>query len=455
MKKADFITEKVLRTIRDAMPKAAERRVLVALSGGPDSMCLLTALLRLNYRVEAAHCNFHLRGIHSDSDALFVQQQCKKLNVPLHLTHFDTQTEAAQQGESLEMAARRLRYAWFEEVMRATGIRMLCVAHHLNDNVETALLNLTRGTGIRGLTGMLTQNKHIVRPMLNLTRQEVEEFLKVERIDFVTDHTNTDTRFRRNKIRHEVLPLLRSLNPSVDDAIANTMQHLAGTAALAEYAIRHLCRGVCQTADSGIDIDKAALLSLPLSAEGRKALLHELLRPYRFPSISSEILGLFDRNPGAIFENQEYIATLTAKGVSVRLKPIPFAPVPLPQDGMVNLPDGTRLRTQRIRRNELAEIPRSADTACLDADKVVGTLHCRSVEEGDRFSPFGMRGTKLVSDYLTDRKRSRIDKMSARVVCDEQRIVWLVGERPDNHYAITSDTRNVLLIKTQKNKNNS
>ena len=450
MQKDSPITQKVLRTIRTAMPETEDRRVLVALSGGADSMCLLTALLRLGYKVEAAHCNFHLRGTHSDNDALFVQRHCQQQNVPLHLTDFDTKYEAELHGESIEMAARRLRYAWFEEVIQTTGIQILCVAHHLNDNVETTLLNLTRGTGIRGLTGMARHHKHIVRPMLTLTRQEIEDFLEEESIDFVTDHTNTDTRFRRNKIRHEVLPLLHSINPSVDQAIADTMQHLSGTACLAEYAVNHLRNILCKDVDKGIDIDKTTLLSLPFPTEGRQALLHELLAPYQFSPVLSDIFAGFSKEPGSIFESRDYIATHTAKGLSIRPKPKHCPPLALPFNDTVLLPNGTLLQTQCLARTELPEIPRSADTACLDADKVKETLHCRSIQEGDRFRPFGMHGTKLVSDYLTDRKRSRIEKMATCVVCDGSQIVWLIGERPDDRYAITSNTRNILLIKAKK-----
>ena len=444
------ITQKVLRTIRTAMPETEDGRVLVALSGGADSMCLLTALLRLGYKVEAAHCNFHLRGTHSDNDALFVQRHCQQQNVPLHLTDFDTKHEAELHGESIEMAARRLRYAWFEEVIQTTGIQILCVAHHLNDNVETTLLNLTRGTGIRGLTGMAQHHKHIVRPMLTLTRQEIEDFLKEQSIEFVTDHTNTDTRFRRNKIRHEVLPLLRSINPSVDQAITDTMQHLSGTACLAEYAVNHLRNVLCKDVDKGIDIDKTTLQSLPFPTEGRLALLHELLAPYQFSPVLSDIFAGFSKEPGSIFESRDYIATHTAKGLSIRMKPKHCPPLALPFNDTVLLPNGTLLQTQCLARTELPEIPRSADTACLDADKVKETLHCRSIQEGDRFRPFGMRGTKLVSDYLTDRKRSRIEKMATCVVCDGSQIVWLIGERPDDRYAITPNTRNILLIKAKK-----
>lgn len=450
MHKDSPITQKVLRTIRTAMPETEDGRVLVALSGGADSMCLLTALLRLGYKAEAAHCNFHLRGTHSDNDAHFVQRHCQQQNVPLHLTDFDTKHEAELHGESIEMAARRLRYAWFEEVIQTTGIQILCVAHHLNDNVETTLLNLTRGTGIRGLTGMARHHKHIVRPMLTLTRQEIEDFLKKESIEFVTDHTNTDTRFRRNKIRHEVLPLLRSINPSVDQTIADTMQHLSGTACLAEYAVNHLRNVLCKDVDKGIDIDKTTLLSLPFPTEGRQALLHELLAPYQFSPVLSDIFAGFSKEPGSIFESRDYIATHTAKGLSIRMKPKHCPPLALPFNDTVLLPNGTLLQTQCLARTELPEIPRSADTACLDADKVKESLHCRSIQEGDRFRPFGMRGTKLVSDYLTDRKRSRIEKMATCVVCDGSQIVWLIGERPDDRYAITSNTRNILLIKAKK-----
>ena len=435
---------KLLTFIREQNMVQPGDTVICAVSGGADSMALLWAMYllkeKLGIRLEAAHFNHNLRGEESKQDAEFVRKFCEFHDIPLHFG----EGNVIPGKKGLGAAARDARYAFLRSL---DGI--IATAHTADDNAETMLLNLTRGTGIRGLTGMSQQHKHIVRPMLMLTRQEVENFLKEEGIGFVTDHTNTDTRFRRNKIRHEVLPLLRSLNPSVDQSIADTMRHLSGTAALADYAVHQLRDRICQKAGTGIDIDQTAWQHLPLPAEGREALLHELLAPYRFSPILSDILKSFDREPGAVFENHEYIATHTHKGLSIRRKPTRFVAMPLPESGTVILPDGTRLRLLSLERNELQDIPRSANTACIDADKVTSELLCRSTTKGDRFRPFGMHGTKLVSDYLTDRKRSRIDKMAAQVVCDGAHIAWLIGERIDDRYAITADTRRVIIIRAE------
>jgi len=444
---ADAATRRVLSAVAAALPFAPPARLLTALSGGADSVALLLALRALGYDVEAAHCNFRLRGAESDRDERFVVALCRRLGVKLHLTAFDTAASAARAGESIEMAARRLRYAWFYRLLDATGCRAVAVAHHVGDDVETLLLNLLRGTGIRGLTGMEMHGGRVVRPLLRLTRGDIERFLEAARQDFVTDSTNRETRFRRNKIRLEVLPLLRSLNPSADRALLTAMHHLEGSAALADYAARTIAATAVRRLSDGVRIDTEALLALPLPDSGREALLHEWMGPFGFPPQTvADVVRDLRGQPGACYEAADYLAVRDRGFLEVRRRPVRFSACPLPEEGTLRLPSGLRLRLRRLPRREQDAIPRERRTACLDADTLCGPLTCRSTETADRFRPFGMKGTKLVSDLLTDRKRTRIDKLAATVVCDAQGIVWLTGERPAARCAVTPQTTRLLLI---------
>lgn len=442
MPSSDF-SRRVARDIAAHSLLAPGSCVVVGLSGGADSVALFLVLLRLGYHVEAAHCNFHLRGAESNRDAAFVTDLCARYGVPLHRADFETARSARLAGVSIEMQARDERYAFFESVRRQTGAVAIAVAHHRDDNVETLLLNLVRGAGLRGLHGMAWRNGHVVRPMLGVTRSDVENFLRAEGETFVTDSTNTDTAIRRNLIRHEVLPLLRRLNPSVDATLDATARRLAEADELCRYALDHVRRKVCTPLPDGEVIDAAALLHLPAA----RSLLFELLRPYGFaPGVCGEIFDGLSGPPGALYDAGDWLAVRGRSTVEVRRRPVRFDAVPLADGDAAPLPDGRRLRMQRLSMAALGVVPRVPSVAALDAASIEGPLVCRSVRRGDRFTPLGMRGSRLVSDYLTDRKRSRIDKMAATAVCDARGIVWLVGERPDERCRVTEATTEVVLL---------
>lgn len=414
--------------------------VLVALSGGADSVALLLALLSSGFRVEAAHCNFHLRGKESDRDERFVRQLCRERGIGLHLRHFDTLKAARDGGISIEMAARQLRYAFFDELLRTTGAEAVAVAHHRDDNNETLLLNLARGTGLRGLTGMAWRTGNVVRPMLDLTRRDAEAYLEREGQGYVTDSTNLKTVFKRNRIRHEVMPLLRRLNPSADEAIAATMRRLSEAEALYLFAVETLKRDVAKPRGGGIEIDIAKLKGCPAPA----TLLHEMLSPYGFPPATiAEMARELDGRPGAVYEGGGYVATRDRGRLIAQRRPARVKGIALPGEGCIDLPDGSRLR---LSLREGATICRERSVACLDADKLRGGLICRSLRTADRFVPYGMEGSKLASDYLTDRKRTRIEKMAALAVCDGEGIAWIVDERPAARCAVGRETRRTMFI---------
>ena len=415
-------------------------RYLVALSGGADSVALLLCMLRGGYEIEAAHCNFQLRGEESERDERFVRELCEQRGVRLHTVRFDTRAAAAERHESIEMAARRLRYEWFDALRRERKLDYVAVAHHRDDNVETFLLNLLRGAGIHGLTGMRSERGGVVRPLLETTHAEILQFLESEGQPFVTDSTNADTLFRRNKIRHELLPLLRTINPSADATIADTVRRLSDAERFFDYAVSALADQVMRRCGDVLKIDLAALQRTPAP----NLLLFELLSSYGFNGAETE--EILTAKTGGCWQSATHIATRTNTAIEVAPMPQPVAETALPQEGTLALPGGRTIAVERMPRERLGGIPRDPNIAVLDADALDTYIYIRSVRTGDRFSPFGMRGTQLVSDYLTNRRRSRIDKLRALAVCDSAGILWLAGERPDNRAAVKPETKNIVKL---------
>lgn len=421
--------------------------MLIALSGGADSVALLLMMQEQGKARAAAHCNFRLRGAESDRDEQFVRRLCRERGIPLFVTRFDTAAEAARTGESVEMAARRLRYGWFARLCREQGFEAVAVAHHADDNAETFLLNLVRGAGLHGLTGMAEARPGVVRPLLHMTRGDILDYLRRKGQDYMTDSTNSDTRFRRNKVRNEVMPLLRDLNPDICRTLNATARRLAEAEAIYRYGAGRLKADICRPAadGDGLEADRDKLLKAPAPA----TLLHEWLTPYGFtPQQAAEALTL---RPGALMGAPAAAPRwlLTRAGDRIVVAPAPEAcpPTQVPAtDGIFLHTNGTELSVRRMSREALGAIPREAHLAALDADCIEGCLRIRPYAPADRFRPFGLRGTKLVSDLLTERGATRIDKLRALVAEDDAGIVWLVGHRPAQRCAITDRTRRVVVL---------
>ena len=400
----------LLRAVRDflaAREDTANRPLYCALSGGADSVALACALWILEVPFTALHVNFGLRGAESERDEAFVRDFCRLHDIPLQVRTFDTREEAARTGESLEMAARRLRYAWFAELGGA-----VCVAHHLEDQAETLLLRLLRGAGLRGLTAMrAVRADGVWRPLLQVRKAEILAFLAELQQPYVTDSTNADTQFRRNFVRHRLMPRLREMNPSVDTTLAATAEHLHEALSVYEVGMSLLDAELLTERPNGrteIDLDAVRRRG----AAGREWLRERLAQRGFSPEVSAAV-----------------------HGARLLLETDTLPPLPVLQ-----------LR-EYVR--EVAFLPaRAADCVTIDAEAVVGQPFVRRVQTGDRFAPFGMhRGTKLVSDYLTDRHRSVLEKRAAAVVCDETGILWLVGETVDRRAAVTASTQRVLEIR--------
>ena len=400
-------------------------KVIIALSGGADSVALLCLLQTLGYNCEAAHCNFHLRGKESDRDEAFVCQLCAKRQVPLHIVHFNTVRTAEERHISIEMAARELRYEWFEEIRRKSGANVIAVAHHRDDSVETLLLNLIRGTGINGLRGIRPKNGHIVRPLLCLDRKEIINYLNRTGQDYVTDSTNLQDEYTRNKIRLNLLPMMQEINPSVKESIFNTAEHLSEVSIIYKKSIEEATKRVQTT--EGICIDALMQETAP------ETLLFEILYPLGFNAAQiRDIYRALEGQPGKTFSSEHWRVVKDRKYLLIEAYQQVEQPL-LAMEKYSLTPDFI--------------IPRDKEVACFDADKLLHPLSLRLWQQGDVFTRFGMKGRKKVSDYIT-----LLRKEQQWVLCCGKDIIWLVGERTDNRFRVDSSTQRVLIIHIIKKK---
>ena len=417
-------------------PSGAEA-VLVALSGGADSVALLRALLELGYRCEAVHCNFHLRDKESDRDELFVTDLCQALGVTLHKTDFQTADYAREQGISIEMAAREQRYAFFRQLMETGHYAAVAVAHHRDDNAETILLNLIRGTGLQGLTGMPYSNDGTVRPLLDVSRGDILDYLHHLGQDYVTDSTNLTPDVKRNAVRLRLMPLLRELNPAITDTLLNN----AANARDAISYIRQQAYNINKVAqdDGSVAIDKRDI--------GSQALLFELLHPLGFtPAQIANVWQGLDDQPGAVFRSATHELLRDRERIIVRELSVSVSMSVSFSSGESATLMGQTVSTRIVAASEVDEISRDPRVACLDAYKVGSSLTLRQTQQGDRFVPFGAKGSKLVSRYMIDHKFSAFQKERQLVLTNGADIVWLVGQRPDDRYRVVKETKNFLIV---------
>ena len=426
-----MLVKKVKEFIEKEDLFSKQDKILVALSGGADSVALTRILITLGYHCEAAHCNFELRAEESDRDEDFVHNFCRSLNIKCHSIHFETRRYAAQQSISIEMAARELRYNWFSKICEESDCQVVAVAHHKDDSVETMLLNLIRGTGINGLLGIRPKNGNVVRPLLCASRQEVVAYLHRMNQTYVTDSTNLEDEYTRNKIRLNLLPLMEEINPSVKDGLVKTASYLNDISKVYQQAIKESIDRIFITPEKEISIEK--LMNEPAP----QALLFEVLSPLGFNSTQvEEVYGSLNGQPGKRFISSQWQVVkdrdllLIEKVKTANDKPqIIFEEVLLTKDFV---------------------IPKDKNTACFDANKFKGVISIRKWEKGDYFIPFGMKGKKLVSDFMTDSKFSLLKKEQQWVLSCNDQIAWLIGERTDNRFRIDDSTQKVIIAKLGK-----
>lgn len=412
---------------------------LVALSGGADSVCLLRCLKALGYHLEAIHCNFRLRGEESNRDELFCQELCRKLDVPLHLAHFDTRGYARLHHVSIEMAARELRYAHFKNLCKDMGAGGVCVGHHQDDSVETILINLVRSTGIHGLAGIAPENDCIYRPLLCVSRKEITDYLQTIQQNYIIDSTNLVADVQRNKMRLEVIPLLESVNPAAQQNILQTALRLADVVSILDGWMEQVARWK----------PRGPYWYFPLREVTHEYILWYLLRNHHFTS--KQVDNIYqNRNNGSgrVWTSKTH-ELLIDRGqlVLAQRNDEPQKTIIIPEPGVYRYDATLKVRLSVTTAPTSVQTVKDKRCAYMDFDKVSFPLVLRPVQPADRFQPFGMKGTKLLSDYMTDRKMSLFEKRRQQVLTDHQgHILWVVEERLADPCKMTTATQTILKV---------
>ncbi|MBQ9473336.1 MAG: tRNA lysidine(34) synthetase TilS [Bacteroidales bacterium] len=425
-----------------------DSRLLVALSGGMDSSVLCRLLHEGGFRFAVAHCNFHLRPGDCDRDEAFVRSLAARYGVECHVAQFDTTAYAAAHHLSIEEAARQLRYDFFRQLAAQMGYCAIATAHHADDSVETFFLNLLRGTGISGLHGILPSHDGIVRPLLPFSRSQIEAYATANNVSHVEDCTNADTRYRRNAIRHQLMPLLRSLSPSVDSVMLANIDRMRDVELVYRSAVEAVRRQLLRSDGDTAIVDLQGLLALQ---EPRRTYLYELMAPYGFSfHDAATLLAMPPASSGQqlLSPTHKLLKNRTQLLITPRHAPQAGAPrelsyqsclsgVAVPLDGaLLQLSlgpyDGTPLR-------------QPSNTALINADGLAWPLRLRHWRKGDRFKPFGMKGSQLLSNYFSNHKFSLLQKEQAWLLTDSNdAILWLVGHRAADHTRITPATKQLL-----------
>ena len=432
---------------------------LVALSGGADSVALLLCLKELGYCVEAVHCNFQLRGEESMRDERFCEELCQRENIPLHKVHFDTQSYADLHKVSIEMAARELRYHYFFQLKEALNAEGICVGHHKEDSVETILINLVRGTGLSGLMGIRPRKNDIIRPLLCVTRQEIEDYLHRHASTFVTDSTNLVDDVVRNKIRLNVLPQLTEINPSVTEAILTTANHLSEVEAIVQESLKEALEKAVHFFYSESSVSQSSLSKHPFQLDltivrafpSPAYLLFYILKPLGFSSSQiAEMVSHLDGQTGQLWYSSTHELTHD-RGFFMVLPREEGEPrtLVIPETGryVYDKQLSLRLTERTLVPSSTVSFSKNPIIVDLDASSIRFPLTLRRVAEGDRFTPLGMRGSQLVSDFLTNLKRNRFEKRNQLVLLDATgTILWVLGLRINDHFKLTPQSTSCLRI---------
>jgi tRNA(Ile)-lysidine synthase len=418
-------------------------RILLAVSGGIDSMVMTHLFLQTGTETGIAHCNFTLRALESDKDEEMVREYASKYNIPFYSARFETKSFAKKNGLSVQMAARELRYEWFERIRKENGYKAVAVAHNLNDNIETLLINLTRGTGIAGLTGMRPSVNNIIRPLLFATRQEITSYCIKNHLVFREDNSNSDTKYTRNKIRHLVIPVLKEINPSIENTLRETAERFTGINEILTKFISELRETI--SLKKG-DIIKFKVSQLKVHFQN-KTLIFELFKPFGITNVMLDdlIKVINGKTGGQIFTNTHRIIKNRSE--------IIVSPENCGNDRFYEIENIQEFsKVPEIISAEYEdisasfEIPEDQFTACIDSVKVRFPLIIRRWKSGDHFYPFGMKNKKKLSDYFVNKKYSILEKENKLILESEGKIVWILGDRIDNRFRITGATKKAMIL---------
>ncbi len=426
------VVEEIKSRLEELPDNYEEVTYLLAVSGGIDSMVLLSAFVKLRLNFKVAHCNFQLRGYESYEEEEFVMAHCESLNVPVEVCRFDT-NDHKKGGESIQMVARRLRYEWFEQLQQKHRLKYLVLAHHLDDQIESFFINFLRGTGIRGLMGMQLLAGDRLRPMLNLTRNQIEHYANYMELEYREDSSNLDHKYVRNKIRHNVMPLMKEIRPEIHQIFIGNNRKLNEAQEALDYSLAEL------TTDLNPEqIDKNWFNELPFYYR------HAYLSAFGFSA--SQIVDMATASVGSSFFAGNWVLDVNRESLSLRVNSEPEkAQRYLESDEKVVLHE----LEFALKEVEGAQIVTDENVAALDLDTLEFPLKIRSWQEGDSFVPLGMSGEKKLSDFFTDQKMGRLEKEQQLIIENGNgAIVWVVGKRISDLFKVTDQTKQTLLIET-------
>lgn len=425
-------------------------RILIAVSGGMDSVALVQLCQKAGVKFGIAHCNFQLRGKESDADAQFVQALAEQLSVPFYQVSFDTKETAANTKKSIQVAARDLRYEWLEGIRKTNDYQYIAVGHHHNDSIETLLINLTMGCGIRGLHGILPKNGLLIRPLLFSTRADIEAYIQQHKFDYREDSSNSSTKYTRNALRHLVVPQLQRINPNLEQTFEENFLRFRETEALYDYAIQQLKKETVTEKGNTlwIDIEGVSKAPSPLS------LLYEILQKYQFKS--SKIQYIYNRR------SEESGALYTSKTHQLLRDRTHWIVSPISEEKaskytLANFDNkkgttpiaGLELHWEVF--TEKINLKTTSKTIYLDMNRLNFPLHLRHWKDGDAFYPLGMQGKKKkLSKFFKDIKMNRFDKDATWLLCDNKdAIVWVVGQRADERFKVLETTQRILKLELE------
>jgi len=435
--------ERFLEFIRAGALFNSEDRILLGVSGGIDSMVLMHLMVRAGFDVSAAHCNFRLRGEEADDDQAFVAGECKKLNVRLHAKAFSTREYAMERGISLQMAARELRYSWFFSLLPRAGCSLLSIAHNKNDVAETFLINLLRGTGLRGLTGIRERSGKVVRPLLFAERSDIKEYAMRYGVPFREDSSNRDTRYKRNSIRHKIIPEVEKLKPDFIKIIYSTALRLREADIIFTDAIEQGFSNLFHLENDEYRVKISSLREL----EPLPAYLYGFLRRWNFTRETTEdVIAAFQGTPGKQFFSQTHRLIRDREHLIITSRQSPGLTRYYIDEDATTLDVPLKIRISKHLNHKDFSIPADRKIACLDMDMLNFPLLLRKWQSGDYFQPLGMGGLKKLSDFFIDNKFSIAEKERTWILVSGSRIAWIAGYRIDDRFRITDRTKEILMI---------
>ncbi len=424
--------------------------ILIAVSGGVDSMVMAELFHRAGFNFAIAHCNFALRGAESNEDEKFVASMAEVYGVKLFVKHFKTREYAGFNKISVQMAARTLRYGWFDELIEKEGYKAIATAHHLDDQIETFFINMLRGTGISGLHGILPYRDNIVHPMMFVYRRNIEEFAGDEAVGFREDSSNRSTKYVRNKLRHDLMPILAEINPDFRKTMTFTIEKIRESEILLDHYLDEVRSHVLSNDDGAIKISIPGLLNYSPCA----SYLFELLQPYGFNrNVTEEVAAGLTEISGKqyyspthrLIKDREFLLIGPIGGAGAQ----PADEI-LIEKGVTEMRNPLQLSFKIIENYPGLKINRKSSIAMLDAEKVTWPLSLRKWKEGDAFIPYGMNNHKKLSDYFIDNKFSIVEKENSWLLISGNEIAWLIGHRISNAFCITDTTESILQVEVME-----